>query len=55
MEFVDNEMIWIWNRFGGNDTREFIANRPFVFIIEDETTGTLLFAGKVTNPSTFTL
>jgi len=47
--------ISIVNRFGGDTTREFIANRPFVFIIEDETTGTLLFSGKVTNPSSFTL
>lgn len=45
----------IINRFGGDSTREFIANRPFIFIIEDETTGTLLFAGKVTDPTTFSL
>lgn len=44
----------IVNRFGGETTREFIANRPFIFIIEDETTGTLLFAGKVTDPTKFT-
>lgn len=45
----------IVNRFGGDTKREFIANRPFVFIIEDEKTGTVLFAGKVTDPSTFAL
>lgn len=39
------------NKFGG--TKEFIANRPFLFFIQDETTGTLLFAGKVTNPAEF--
>jgi len=45
----------IVNRFGGDSTREFIANRPFIFLIEDETTGTMLFAGKVTDPTAFTL
>ena len=28
-------------------TKEFIANRPFVFIIEDEESGTILFMGKL--------
>lgn len=37
------------NKFGGD--YEFIANRPFLFLIEDETTGTLIFSGKVTNPT----
>lgn len=29
------------------DPKEFIANRPFVFIIEDEESGTILFMGKL--------
>lgn len=29
---------------------EFIADRPFLFLIEDESTGTLIFSGKVTYP-----
>lgn len=41
------------NKFGESGPRDFIANRPFMFFIQDETTGTLLFAGKVTDPSTF--
>lgn len=36
------------NKFGGNV--EFKADRPFLFLIEDETTGTLIFSGKVTHP-----
>jgi len=30
-----------------DETKEFIANRPFVFIIEDEESGTILFMGKL--------
>lgn len=30
-----------------DDYKEFIANRPFVFIIEDEESGTILFMGKI--------
>ena len=41
------------NKFGGDTLREFHANRPFIFLIEDETTGTVLFSGKVTNPNEF--
>lgn len=41
------------NKFGGYTTAEFVANRPFVFLIEDETTGALVFAGKVANPAEF--
>lgn len=37
------------NKFGG-DAREFIVDRPFVFYIEDETTGAKLFAGRVNDP-----
>lgn len=39
------------NKFGGDV--EFIADRPFLFMIEDETTGTLLFSGKVCHPEYF--
>lgn len=36
----------------GNKIEEgtFHINRPFVFYIEDETTGTILYIGKVQNP-----
>lgn len=43
------------NKFGENGPREFIANRPFLFFIQDETTGALLFSGKITNPAEFQL
>lgn len=36
------------NKFGGDLI--FNANRPFLFLLEDETSGTLLFSGKVNNP-----
>lgn len=39
--------IQISNKIG---EETFIANRPFVFYIEDETTGTILYMGKVVNP-----
>ncbi|XP_017465290.1 PREDICTED: leukocyte elastase inhibitor-like [Rhagoletis zephyria] len=42
----------IVNRFGGSDeVEEFIVNRPFIFFIEEESTGNILFAGKVMNPT----
>jgi len=36
----------------GNKIEEgtFHANHPFVFYIEDETTGTILYIGKIQNP-----
>lgn len=34
----------------GTDDIVFNAEHPFLFLIEDETTGTLIFAGKVTRP-----
>lgn len=46
--------VLLTNKFGGDTTREFVANRPFVFLIEDESTGSLVFAGKVVNPAEFT-
>lgn len=52
--FTATEVLLV-NKFGGDTTKEFIANRPFVFLIEDESTGTLLFAGKVSNPADFEL
>lgn len=32
------------------EERTFHVNHPFVFYIEDETTGTILYIGKVQNP-----
>ena len=40
------------NKFGG-EAVDFVADRPFVFYIEDETTGAKLFAGRVSDPSKF--
>lgn len=40
--------ISLTNKFGGE--YEFNVNRPFLFLIEDETTGTLIFSGKVLKP-----
>jgi serine protease inhibitor len=37
------------NKFGG-EPREFIVDRPFLFYIEDDTTGAKLFSGRVNNP-----
>uniref|UniRef100_A0A336K4L7 CSON010698 protein n=1 Tax=Culicoides sonorensis TaxID=179676 RepID=A0A336K4L7_CULSO len=38
------------NKIGGQP-KEFKADRPFLFYIEDEKTGNILFAGKVNDPS----
>ncbi|XP_055627219.1 serine protease inhibitor 2 [Toxorhynchites rutilus septentrionalis] len=43
--------IQLVNKFGGDGTQIFNANRPFMFFIEDEKLGTLLFAGKVEDPT----
>lgn len=37
------------NKFGG-EPREFVVERPFLFYIEDDTTGAKLFTGRVNNP-----
>ncbi|KAG5675354.1 hypothetical protein PVAND_005263 [Polypedilum vanderplanki] len=37
------------NKFGG-EPKEFIADHPFIFYIEDDTTGAKLFAGRVSDP-----
>jgi serine protease inhibitor len=41
----------IVNKFGGDTTKSFMADHPFLFFIEDETVGNLLFVGKITNPT----
>lgn len=44
-------VVEIENKFGGALTiEEFNVNRPFVFFIEEEATGNILFAGKVHQP-----
>lgn len=42
--------VQIVNKFG-EQPFDFKADRPFIFFIEDEGTGTILFAGKITDPS----
>ncbi|XP_035917493.1 uncharacterized protein LOC118514604 [Anopheles stephensi] len=42
--------IQLVNKFGGDGVQIFNANRPFIFFIEDETLGSMLFAGKIENP-----
>jgi serpin B len=37
--------------FGPPETIEFNIDRPFVFVIRDNPTGTILFAGRVLNPA----
>ncbi|XP_068140759.1 serine protease inhibitor 27A [Drosophila tropicalis] len=44
-------VVEIENKFGGSIViEEFNVNRPFVFFIEEESTGNILFAGKVHDP-----
>jgi serine protease inhibitor len=38
------------NKFGGGIS--FHATHPFMFFIQDETTGTVIFVGKLINPAT---
>jgi len=33
------------------DTKDFIADHPFIFLIQHEETGAILFMGKVANPA----
>ncbi|XP_055683678.1 serine protease inhibitor 2-like [Lutzomyia longipalpis] len=39
------------NKFGDDEFVMFNANHPFLFTIEDETTGAILFTGKVVDPT----
>lgn len=39
------------NKFGDDGVRDFVANRPFVFMIEDERNSAILFSGKVIDPT----
>lgn len=39
------------NKFGDDGVRDFVANRPFVFMIEDERNNAILFSGKVVDPT----
>lgn len=43
--------IQLVNKFGGDGTQIFNANRPFLFFIEDEDFGSLLFIGRVEDPT----
>lgn len=43
--------IQLVNKFGGDGTQIFNANRPFVFFIEDEQAGSMLVVGKVEDPT----
>jgi serpin B len=35
----------------GNTTRLFIANRPFLYLIKEKSTGTILFIGRMDDPN----
>lgn len=48
--YAATEIVLI-NKFGGDTTEDVVVNRPFMFVIEDESSGTVLFTGKVTNPA----
>lgn len=45
--FIEIELV---NKFGDDKPKEFIADHPFMFYIEDDITGAKLFAGRVTDP-----
>ncbi|XP_026468445.1 serine protease inhibitor 27A-like [Ctenocephalides felis] len=42
--------IVLTNKFGNDREVSFLATRPFMFFIQDETSGTILFIGEVLNP-----
>lgn len=45
-------MVDLTSKFGEH-TVEFNATHPFLFFIEDETTNTIVFVGRVVNPAGF--
>lgn len=45
--FLEIELV---DKFGG-DPRQFIADHPFLFFIQDDTTGAKLFSGVVYDPN----
>lgn len=50
-EAFASTVIEIDNKFGGTPLiEEFNVNQPFIFFIEEETTGNIIFAGKVLEP-----
>ena len=40
----------VMNKLNGDSSVEFIVNRPFIYLIRDRETGTVLFIGRVMNP-----
>lgn len=48
--FVATEVSLV-NKFGDDGVKDFVANRPFVFMIEDERNSAILFSGKVVDPT----
>lgn len=48
--FVATEVSLV-NKFGDDGSKDFIANRPFMFMIEDEINSAILFSGKVVDPT----
>lgn len=39
------------NKFGDDGIKDFVVNRPFAFMIEDEKNSAILFSGKVVDPT----
>ncbi|XP_055610320.1 serine protease inhibitor 2-like [Uranotaenia lowii] len=48
---VSGSTVTVSSKLGDTELPTFNANRPFIFLIEDDTQGTLLFAGKLEDPS----